>query len=124
MEACVRTSFLLEADAPLHGWTTFCLSIICQWIFVLLCFLAVVDNAIVNTGVQMSLKPCFQFFWGMHAVNRTGEPGFQFLHILTNTYYSLFVFLVGAPGSSAGKESACNAGEPPLRFNFWVGKIC
>lgn len=36
----------LEADAPLHGWTTFCLSIICQWIFVLLCFLAVVDNAV------------------------------------------------------------------------------
>ena len=28
---------------------------------------------------------------------------------------------LGFPGSSAGKESACNAGDP--RFNSWVGKI-
>ena len=34
----------------------------------------------------------------------------------------------GVPGSSAGRESACNAGDPGLGryagFNSWVGKIC
>ena len=30
----------------------------------------------------------------------------------------------GFPGSSVGKESACNAGDPDCRVNSWVGKIC
>ena len=30
---------------------------------------------------------------------------------------------MGFPGSSAGKESTCNAGDPGS-FNSWVGKIC
>ena len=34
----------------------------------------------------------------------------------------------GVPGSSAGRESSCNAGDPGLGrstgFNSWVGKIC
>ena len=41
---------------------------------------------------------------------RYGDCGWQTL-----------VFKLGFPGSSAGKESTCNAGDP--RFNSWVRKI-
>ena len=73
MEARVRISFFLGADAPLHRWTTFHLSIVCQWVLVLLCLSAVVDTAVVdtalvNTGIQILLRPCFQFFWGISSV--------------------------------------------------------
>ena len=39
-----------------------------------------------------------------------------------NTHHRLW----GFPHSSAGKKSACNAGDPAFqpKFDSWVGKIC
>ena len=37
-------------------------------------------------------------------------------------YIYIYIYKWGFPGSSAGKESACNAGDP--EFDSWVWKIC
>ena len=36
---------------------------------------------------------------------------------------TFILFSKGLPGSSAGEESACNAGDSGPGFNPWVGKI-
>ena len=47
----------------MHGWTTFCLSIlfICWWTLGLLPHLAIANNTAINMDVQTPLRFCLQF---------------------------------------------------------------
>ena len=71
-------------------------------------------------------EPCISWIpsWQIHL--RYNTPGahaaltvsFHCLSILKTTLRSK-----GFPGGSDGKASPCNAGDPGLRFDHWVGKI-
>ena len=63
--------------------------------------------------------------WGCSCEPGHPLPGLCFLEASLLRYgdcgWQTLVFKLGFPGSSAGKESTCNAGDP--RFNSWVRKI-
>ena len=56
---------------------------------------------------------------------RKGETNFSYVFILRTVIWREHTLLMGFPGSSAGIESACNAGDLGWRpgFDPWVGKI-
>lgn len=63
-------SFLRPSNSPPYGWTTqcgckqstLCTSVICWGYLGCLHALAVVDNAALNMGVPLGVRPCFQYF--------------------------------------------------------------